>query len=1433
MSRTTDTATIELVINSQQAQKKLEEINRSLETARQRKLEAFEKGDAKALQLYTREVQRLERQSAQLESRAQTVTRTLGQLDRATPKQLRTTIRELNRELNSGAVERGSEQWDTLTRALRQANTELAAVRVETRAARQELDKGGEGEGNFLSNFGKKWVGIFTLTKGAIEGARAVFNSALSTLQSYADDYAELAEHMAGVTKYTGLAKEEVDGLNEAFKQMDTRTTRAALNDLAADAGRLGIQGKEQILEFVEAADQINVALGEDLGQDAVRNIGKLAQLFGDADSLGLKQAMLATGSVINELAQSSSANEGYIMDFTARLAGMARQAGMTQAQVMGLASVMDQSMVRAEEGSTALSKLLQNIYRQPAKMAQAVGLEAGRFTQLVRTDINAALLEFAQAVQKLGGMEKVAPVLGDISMTGAGVTKAIAALANNIDNVRASQEQATEAFREATSVTDEFNMANSTVQARLDKARNAAASLRAELGEALLPVYERGLAASNAATAALTTLIAFTLRHAAVILPLAAAIAVFTARLALATAAQRVWTATLALGRSVAAGFRAAVGLVHVGFIALTQGTRAATVALKALKIQLLANPYTAAATAILAVAAAVYMWVTRTKELSAAEKQRAAIQRDLTDMQQAAAEGAARETARVRTLTTVIHDNARSIDERRAAVEALRKIIPQYNAEISREGRITRENTQAVNDYIEAVKRKAQAQALEEKLTSLQGQTLTAEDSRRRRQNALNKRRRDLEAVKRTIAPKDLAKYNAMYGDPNYMYVIQRAEHNPNPDTDFGRYYRLLYLVRQAEAWVKEQDDILAVLNGRTDSLMKTAEEVGVKFDDILAAGSPPAAPPAPAAGTDTPHPTPKAEDPAERIRRETEAQLTAQKVAYNNGLTSLQQYEDETFRITLEGIGRRQALHAKGSAEWNKAELERQEAEKAQRDKRRAWSEQEIKADQEAGEKAARDRYLQGKASEEQYQQELDSIRLRALQRRKDYTKEQAESLATPDNLRARQEAERAYQEESDRQQEAKRRDFLQRVEQLRSQYLQAPLERQREAEEAFLDTIHRQGLASEEEYQQMKLAIREKYDRLAKERAEGSEKANPRKRPESVLGMPQDPMASALISLYDSIAALDAPLKEGEQKWERYAKVAVQSLALVSAAIGSVSQLFQAQQQAEEAKVTARYDKEIEAAGATTAKGKKLEEQKQKELARVKNKYNKKEMTVQLAQAVAQTAMNALMAYGAMAKIPVVGPALGIAAAAAATAAGMIQIAAIKKQHEAQAAGYYEGGYTGDPRHPRRIAGVVHGGEFVASARAVRNPALRPVLDLIDHAQRTRTVASLTPADVSRAVAAPAATAQAATRLTQAYATAATAPPAPHTPAPAGADTTRELAQAAQAQAQAALATARQLRRLTDTLDQGITATAQIDGPQGIARQLQKYRRLTNT
>ena len=183
------------------------------------------------------------------------------------------------------------------------------------------------------------------------------------------------------------------------------------------------------------------------------------------------------------------------------------------------------------------------------------------------------------------------------------------------------------------------------------------------------------------------------------------------------------------------------------------------------------------------------------------------------------------------------------------------------------------------------------------------------------------------------------------------------------------------------------------------------------------------------------------------------------------------------------------------------------------------------------------------------------------------------------------------------------------------------------------------------------------------------------------------------------------------------------------------MSAASSLYSAQADYETAVVKKKYEKQIAAAGNNQKKVKKLQEKQQKEEAAIKTKYNRKQVKIQIAQAIAQTAMNALNAYGSVVGIPIVGPALAVVAAAAAVAAGMIQIAAIKKQAQAQEEGYYSGGFTGGKRY-RKEAGVVHEGEFVANHQAVNNPNVRPMLDFIDKAQRNNTVGSLTASDISR-------------------------------------------------------------------------------------------------
>ena len=294
-----DTFILELQVNGSQAMQELDELRKHVADLQEKKAKAQQtlasvfasdemKRQATAeLKAINKELKVKERELKENVNRMEALEMVLHRLDKATPKQLRDTIKDINKTLNSGTVERGSEEWNAYTNALRAAKTELKNLNDEQKAFEKE-----DGAIERFRKMGARWVGAVTVVKDSIN----VIASVMSTMRTYVDEFAEMQEHMSGVVKYTGLSAEAVDDLNESFKNLDTRTPRAALNDLAADAGRLGIQGKEEVLDFVDAANQITVALGEDLGEDAVKNIGKITQLFATDPSVGLKEGMTDLG---------------------------------------------------------------------------------------------------------------------------------------------------------------------------------------------------------------------------------------------------------------------------------------------------------------------------------------------------------------------------------------------------------------------------------------------------------------------------------------------------------------------------------------------------------------------------------------------------------------------------------------------------------------------------------------------------------------------------------------------------------------------------------------------------------------------------------------------------------------------------------------------------------------------------------------------------------------------------------------------------------------------------------------------------------------------------------------------------------------------------------------------------------------------------------
>ena len=428
-----------------------------------------------------------------------------------TYNELRQNASKLRRELNNTVP--GTEKWKQLQADLKIADARLKEVRASAQTTSLSLGKLADGFNRYAA-IGASAVA--TLTGMAL------------TVRGCVNEFAEMEEAESQVTKYTGMTKDEVKALNEEFKKMDTRTPRTELNELAGTAGRLGIQAKDDVLEFVEAADMINVALGEDLGEDAIKNIGKLSDMFGDS-SKSMKENMLAIGSAVNSVAQNSSASEPYLVEFTARMGGVAKQAGLAITDVMGFASALDQNMLRSEMASTALSGLIMKIYQEPAKYAKLAGMDVKEFSDLMEKDVNTAVLTFLESLGKMGGMNQMAPVLKEMKLSGAEAAGVISTLAGNVAKVRKEQRQASQAFVEGTSIVNEFGVQNSTVQAELDKAKNRFTEVRVELGEKLLPVMKYMVSTGSLTVKGLSAIVSILFEYKGAILTAGTAIGTYT----------------------------------------------------------------------------------------------------------------------------------------------------------------------------------------------------------------------------------------------------------------------------------------------------------------------------------------------------------------------------------------------------------------------------------------------------------------------------------------------------------------------------------------------------------------------------------------------------------------------------------------------------------------------------------------------------------------------------------------------------------------------------------------------------------------------------------------------------------------------------------------------------------------------------------------
>jgi TP901 family phage tail tape measure protein len=1282
MSNINDKATVSLFVNGEQAESAMDRLRKKAEDLDKQLQTAMAAGDKKSANKLRHELDRVTKELNKTESAAKGTGIVLNDLGNTSIHGLRNALKYLQRELSM--TKPNSEQWHKYA-------DQIELVKGRIAELNNELEGGQSLWARFKSWAEDTWPAIDLLTKG--------YDAAVSSLREYVDAYASMDQELANVRKFTGMTAEQVEDLNEEFKKMDTRTTREGLNQLAQEAGRLGKTSKEDVLGYVRAADQINVAL-DDLGDGATLTLSKLTGVFGIENIYGTEQSLLKVGSVVNELSQNCRASAPYLTNFAERMGGVGAQAGMTIDQIMGLGAVLDSNAMAVEASSTAISQVLVRMMQDPAKYAKVAGLEVESFAEKLRTDANGALLEFLDALNKAGGMDVLSPMFKDMGENGSRAIASLSTLAIHIDDVRAQQEAAAAAFREGTSVGNEFSVQNDTVAAALEKCKNRANELKVELGERLYPLMKHFLTTGSAIMRGLLITIRFVAEHKAAIIALTAAVAAYHIVLSKEIIIKKI---------------RNAIDTIHYGYLVLeSKATKTLTLVTEGLRL--------------------VYFRLTgQTSKAIMAQKAFSAAM-------------AATPWGAILTAITVALVAFKSfgdeVEDLTVDLDTLKKGQEEANIRLAEERAILQQNINTLQTFNGTKSQEQQLiQQLNEKYGGFFGtcstlkewyETLTSKGNdycnsiyqqilmEAKRQQALDLAKKANEAREKGLNGEGITN-----GDNLYEF-IENLKYLPSWDhLSWDEAYDAVYDRNKAK-W----DQYADALEARAQQMMRDYATEVASLNPFTASTTTTTTP------TIEPTVLPPGDTTHDRFAIEKAARERAEAVARISYAKGESDYETYTQRMNEIAVNYYNMLrertdlsaneHLSIQADYWEAVNKQTKAQNSQliAEETQDYNDslarlrEAFVARLEVGNMSAEER----QNVEDVYNESVELAELEHLRRLVELTKEGTEDRrkAEQQYLDARLRAAQRHQQEYESKQaehERKLASFKDKYFGLNADEKQAAYDNDIAAlTEVYNAEIRAAGnnaeerLRIEEAFQQAKLALQRQYGLLAEEDTRNSMQKSVDSSLEWLNGDGGQALTGTLRTLTSGMSSI----------------------------FSGLSTLIQAELEIQTAKIEKRYDREIEMAQGNSYKVAKLEKQKEKELAKAKNEANKKMFAMQVIQAVAQTAQNALSAYGSAAAIPVVGYILAPIAAAMAVAAGAIQIAAIKKQQQAsEAQGYSKGGFT-KPGAVDEPAGIVHAGEWVASQKLLANPVARPMIEALDRAQRTNTIGSLKPEDVSRSI-----------------------------------------------------------------------------------------------
>lgn len=375
--------------------------------------------------------------------------------------------------------------------ALSQAETSLQRYKNQITEVNNKLKTGSEAIKEYGENVEKEGERIEKAGKKISAFSVATF----AALTASAKGAIDFESAFTGVEKTVDATDEQLEELKIQIRQMakEIPSTTTEISAVAEAAGQLGIK-TEDIMSFTRTMIDLgnSTNLSADEAASALAKFANVTKMSADDYS--------RLGSVVVGLGNNFATTEKDIVEMATRLAAAGELTGLSEAQIMGLATAISSVGIEAEAGGSAMSTLLKKVQiaaelggESLEEFSSVAGMTTKEFKERFEKDAVGALTAFLSGLNdtERNGKSAIA-VLNDMGLKEIRLSNTILSLANASDMLNDAIDTANKSWKENNALSNEANKRYETLQSKMKIAINKIQDIGITLGNKLMPAIEK-----------------------------------------------------------------------------------------------------------------------------------------------------------------------------------------------------------------------------------------------------------------------------------------------------------------------------------------------------------------------------------------------------------------------------------------------------------------------------------------------------------------------------------------------------------------------------------------------------------------------------------------------------------------------------------------------------------------------------------------------------------------------------------------------------------------------------------------------------------------------------------------------------------------------------------------------------------------------------